>query len=905
VSSRWRTLDAFVIIAVVAGASLPYLIGIVTAGVLGYNSGLATISLGGMLGYHVGLPWLDPNVGFVSQALGHLSAMEILHGHIGWWNPYEGVGVPLVGEGQSAALFPLTPLLALANGQVYFHVVLEVIAAVATQRLLREMGMSRWVSLVGGIVFGLNGTFAWLTNAAFNPVAFLPVILWGVERARNRSMRDGWSGWALIAAGLALSVYAGFPETAYIDGVLAVFWVLVRFIQQPAGRRVSFAATVAVGSVIGLAVSAPFFVAFAAATSHADIGGHAGVFATAHLPTPAVSTLGLPYLFGPLSGFNASVHGTTLSALWGDVGGFVTAALVTVAMLGLLAGRDRGLRALLLAWIGVALAKSFGVGPVVSAVNHLPGISSTAFSRYAPPSWEMAFVVLAALGLERVGEGTSASVRVRTAVAVAAIASLLAIGAELLAANGMLEALDKKAGFAPYPVEAAVWALVTVLILAVVGLSARPRVARWGMGAVLVLDATIMFMVPELSAPKQIPVDLAPVTFLQEHLALSRFATLGPIVPNYGSYFGIAEVNLHDLPIPGNWANFVQHDLESNERPQQFDGVTSLKATGPTPLQELRRNLTAYESVGVKYVVAPAGWYDLPGRLVFRGRRAWIWQLPSPTSYYTVLGGSCTFTATTYDSFRASCSRPSEVVRAELDLPGWTATDNGTPLPIAASGPLFSAVRLPAGSSDVSYTYQPPHLGIATDAAMGGAGLALVMSAVPFVALRRRRGSRGKHARGARSSVGRRDGGGMNLSTGLAGSRLLSAPPPIYRPPVPPSLQTPHHQVPAPRARWSAGSTGHPPSTPDGAHSGNGNGALARNGNGNGTHSGNGNGALARNGNGNGTHSGNGALARNGNGTHSRNGNGNGNSGRPGPESAADSARGRPARRLVSRSVVT
>ena len=51
---------------------------------------------------------IDPNVGFITQSLGHLAALDILHGHLPWWNYFEGLGQPLAGEMQSAALFPLT-----------------------------------------------------------------------------------------------------------------------------------------------------------------------------------------------------------------------------------------------------------------------------------------------------------------------------------------------------------------------------------------------------------------------------------------------------------------------------------------------------------------------------------------------------------------------------------------------------------------------------------------------------------------------------------------------------------------------------------------------------------------------------------------------------------------------------
>ena len=40
-----------------------------------------------------------------------------------------------------------------------------------------------------------------------------------------------------MAVGLALSVYAGFPETAYIDGLLVLVWALARLVSLPGGDR--------------------------------------------------------------------------------------------------------------------------------------------------------------------------------------------------------------------------------------------------------------------------------------------------------------------------------------------------------------------------------------------------------------------------------------------------------------------------------------------------------------------------------------------------------------------------------------------------------------------------------------------------------------------------------------------
>src|SRR5262249_47295650 len=122
-----------VITAAVLLANLPFLIGVADANPLGTRSGLAaSVSPGPLPGERAA----DPNDGFVSQALGHRAALDVLHLRSPWWNPYEGTGAPLAGEMQSAALFPPTLLTALPNGQLYEHVLLEVLAGICTFLLL-------------------------------------------------------------------------------------------------------------------------------------------------------------------------------------------------------------------------------------------------------------------------------------------------------------------------------------------------------------------------------------------------------------------------------------------------------------------------------------------------------------------------------------------------------------------------------------------------------------------------------------------------------------------------------------------------------------------------------------------------------------------------------------------------
>src|SRR5262245_45691142 len=178
-------------------------------------------------GWVPGFPYIDPNIGQTSQALGRRAALEWLAGRVPWWNSYAGVGIPLVGDMQSAAFFPPTLFYLCENGHLYIHIFLQFVGGMCTYVLLRQLLCLRLVAFVGAVFYALNGTFAWFAHASFNPVAFLPMMLMGVEATRQATQEGGRGGWEWLAMGLALSLYAGFPETAFINGLLVAVWVLV------------------------------------------------------------------------------------------------------------------------------------------------------------------------------------------------------------------------------------------------------------------------------------------------------------------------------------------------------------------------------------------------------------------------------------------------------------------------------------------------------------------------------------------------------------------------------------------------------------------------------------------------------------------------------------------------------
>jgi hypothetical protein len=784
-------------------ANAPVLLHLVTTNPLVLNAALTPAPSGWL----PGLPYTDGNAGFTMQALGHLAALDWLHGHVPWWNPFEGVGAPLAGEMQSGAFFPPTLLLALHQGTLWLQLIVEVVSGWSTYFLVRRLGVGRSFATAAGVAFGLCGTFAWLAHAPIRPVALLPLCLIGVERAIDAARRHERGGWRLLALALAFSILAGFPETTFIDGLFVAWWAALR-VAGP-GRAVWRAALarLAGGLVVGVALAAPLITAFADYLPYAYIGSHSGGFADASLPSAGLTQLVLPYSLGPIFGFQSPPGGTdTISQVWGSVGGFLSVTVIAAAMVGLIGSRWRVLRLGLGAWIAVSLLRTFGFPPVVHLMAHLPGLRLTAFYRYSDPSWELAVVVLAALGLDDVARRLT---RRRVMIITAGMTGVLAAWAAATAWP-LLTQSAPSGGTHPghrhlYPLLSLAGAGLALALLAFGGLMAgRPsgpaplgvtrsdrervsRIRRRGrllMAGVVTAESVLLLGFTSLSAPPRTALQTGSVVWLQAHLGPYRFLTLGPIQPNYGSYFGIAQANVNDLPVPKAMNDEIATRLDPNAIPGVFSGGGRIDPAHATPAQELAAHLPDYESIGVRYVVERSNGRDVQGqpfpppgspawpngpRRVYRDGFAEIWQLPAPAPLFTlrpVAGGlpaSCGVVGDGWDQATVHCPRPSTLVRHTLFMPGWTVTVTGrrgsSVGPVGRTGPsgLFQQVNLSAGSVTLRFAYLPPHatlaIGLAVLAVAALAGWPIVGR---FTARRRR--DQKPMAPGARGALGPSNG---------------------------------------------------------------------------------------------------------------------------------------------------
>jgi hypothetical protein len=660
-------------------------------------------------GYLPGRAYIDPNHGFGTQALGYRAALEWVGGRVPWWNPYSGVGLPLAAEYQPAAFFPLVFLLLLPHGVIALQLALQILGGLGTYALLRQLGVGRFAAATGGVLYAFNGTLAWFAHAPALPVPFLPWLLLGIERARAAALLGAAHGWRVLALAMAMSLLAGFPETAYIGGLLALAWTLVRGAVLDRPFRKSYAKRIAIGGAIGIAIAAPQVIPFFQFLVHAAIGSHHDFSHAALNPESAIQSFVAPYAYGPIFAYMG--HWPLLGNMWGGIGGYVTVALLASAAYGAAVRRD-ALSWLLVGWIVLAAAKTYRIEPAVTLWNLVPGISIAAFARYVQPSWQLAMVILAAWGLDnavRNGGPVRGPWRAATAFTALVLAAAIAYGTTLWPHVSDSVALRN------WALGSAAWAALSALAcIALIRAAARPR-ARVALAALLAFDAMLMFAIPSLSNPRSGTVDMPAIRFLQANLGLQRFYTLGPIQPNYGAYFGIASINHNYLPVSRRWVEWVRENLDRAADDVVFNGEAGRAPRQPTPADELRRNLANYQWAGVKYVVAYPGTNPLPpgtgAHKVYADTAMEIHELPEPKPYFEAIAGECALTFDDRLGVATDCRTPATLVRRELHFPGWTATVNGGEAAIDEYRGLFQAVELPAGRSTTRFDYAPAGVG--------------------------------------------------------------------------------------------------------------------------------------------------------------------------------------------------
>jgi hypothetical protein len=650
-----------------------------------------------------GYPTIDPNVGATSFALGARAALAVLSGHLPLWNHYEGLGAPLLGEMQSAALFPPTWLLALPHGQAIEQPLLQLVAGVGAFLFFRKFGLGTTAALAGSLVFEVNGVFAWLRNAIYNPVAFLPWLFFTVEALRaaalaERRLPQRAPMICLGAVMAALALYAGFPEQVYLYSLLLIAWAMFRMAGLASRKNLTFISDLLLTGLIALSLSAPVLVAFVVFLGDAKAAEHEGNgFYGVWLNSGAIIQYVMPYIFGPIY---ASTN-QNVSDIWSRTGGYIGFMPVVIAFAGLLIPQRRAVKIFLVGWVVIALAASHGLPGVYQAFLTLPLVKLTASFRYLNPSWIFCIIFLGALFIDSIPTLPQPVLRRILSWAVACGLLLIvvaAVGARPLIPELWIASLTYKAFITG--------ALLGVAVLSFCILRAARCASAEGaarvLSGILVAEAMFWFLIPYLSYPREGKVDDDVISFLRANIGYQRVINIteASLSPNYGSYFGIPLLNYDDVPVPKITGDYIKENLDPYAKSNVFiPSFPNLSPEQQTDRQKLfRERFSRYAQAGVKYMLGGADFNSNPAfhilptgkypYLLAAGQRVEIFSQGEPATSFTVTDVSLlmgTFDNTSSGQLKVTFCAGAVCAEGLADL--GLAKDN-KPLPILLDHPI-------------------------------------------------------------------------------------------------------------------------------------------------------------------------------------------------------------------------
>ncbi|MGA2112243.1 MAG: YfhO family protein [Anaerolineales bacterium] len=190
----------------------------------------------------------------------HFLARELLaRGGLPLWDPYLGMGAPLLANSQSALLYPpnwLLLVLPLDHAQGWLLVAHIVLGGWGMICLARRLGINSFGQAVAGLAFALSGYS--VGRAGFQSInaalAWLPWIILAAERlvSEERGIT------ILLGVLLALQILAGHLQTAWYTWLLLAGWIVARSLDPRWnwGRRLKALVRLALGSALALLLSA-------------------------------------------------------------------------------------------------------------------------------------------------------------------------------------------------------------------------------------------------------------------------------------------------------------------------------------------------------------------------------------------------------------------------------------------------------------------------------------------------------------------------------------------------------------------------------------------------------------------------------------------------------------------------
>ncbi len=678
----------------------------------------------------------------------------LLSGRLPLWNPWVGMGAPLLANAQSALLYPpnwLLLVLPVDYGQGILLVAHLLWAGIGMVKLSRKLGIGFLGRTIAGLAFMLSGYLAaraWFLTINAS-VAWLPWILLAGEAALRQ--RKGIVAWPLTAA-LCLQWLAGHWQTAWYTWLILAGWMAVRaFSLRPAGKQVLLAmARLLAASGLAFALGAAQFlptVEYWWTSQRAGGADSATALAYSFWPWHWI-TLAAPNFFGN------PAHGD----YWGFANYWEDAVYIGILPLSLAVAaavnriRRKGIAdfpyGYLLALLG--LTAILGMGNWTPIFPFLFRSVPT-FNLFQAPArimlgWVFALCLLAAAGAEGWVRAQETSRRGPANLGV--IAAAVAIGG---VGAGSLRFIPST--FAPSILAAGVLGLLIALVWWLkIESQTRPRLARiWPAAAVALVALDLLFadsgLVPAASpdvyraanpAGAEIAAGLnGSRLFMPENiryrLMYSRaflFRTFYGLadwmdvrrweLPNVAWMDGLASANNFDSFVPARYAALVD-DVEKLPSPQRerLLGMMDIGAVWEWPAGEDSPTLSplggganrAWGVCSARWMIGPeearAALIDPqfdPKQTVILETGRGEEGAPCASPPAVALEPSDDPSLVRVD---AEFPQGGFLVLADASYPGWSAFLDGQRVPLLQADYALRAVRVPAGKHAVEFRYEP------------------------------------------------------------------------------------------------------------------------------------------------------------------------------------------------------
>jgi uncharacterized integral membrane protein len=670
-----------------------------------------------------------------------LAWTQVHHGHLPLWNPYEGLGMPLAFNWQTAAFSLPTLIGYLFPLHLTFtvQVVLTlVIAGTGTYALCRVLQLGTLACVFAATAFELSGPMlGWLgwPHAAvlsWSGWLFAAALLVVGGRRRLRNV-------VLLALAVAAMIYAGQAEIFVFECLALGLFVLCLLVQRMPVLRGQGPIAVPVldlglGMLCGVALGAPLLLPglqVVSGSQHNAPGGDPAEIIKGNPPLPAHNLVHV--LFQGFDGLPvAGSHWFGYIGGYSETAAYVGVTAVVLALTGLAVCRRKP-EVLAFGILCAAMVVTAFFPPLVSLLYHLPAVGTVLWQRAILP---LAFglAVLSGVGLDALLQ-SDRDKAIRWATGGFAGAGVL------LAALWFFGRGDLPEDLAHIRAESFWWPLaLTALGLAVVGVLARARRREGaesspvqelrrrraeGVAGVVLLAGEAAFLIAAglpLWTSTSTPFASTPaMAQLQSTIGSSTlglgsslcFLPPGLGVPeNAQVAYGLQELAIYDPMIPRRY--YASWHAVSDQSPGNANDAVYCPGIDTTRLARL---------YGVSYVVERAGSAGPRGGVYVKSvGDEDLYRIPgagaATETPLGAAGGEPADTASgtplrvTHDdpsSWKVvtDAARP-QVVRFRLtDVPGWHATVDGRSVPLRSFASVMLQLDVPAGRHTVTLHYWP------------------------------------------------------------------------------------------------------------------------------------------------------------------------------------------------------